>query len=266
MHKICILGQDLLNYLIYEHFLIINQTTMKKLLCAFILVIAIGFAYGQKVKETPSSIATISSEDIEQIPRGSLSEILRSLQPVVSAGPSWATGKDSDFYWEYSFSPRVEIVAGAYREFIFNKDFNKNFLTRAGLLFKFGGTFEKWKEDIGGGQYYEEKYKINWGYIEIPAEIAYRFEVFGKNAFAGVGVAPSIKMYGNWKDEDGNKGKLDDIKGGNFFISPLAGIQLGDHSELDLRYDFGIVPFGDYDYDKKHHINSFLVSYIHKFY
>lgn len=239
---------------------------MKKLLFAICLLMIISLAYGQIVKDTPSSIATISGDDIEQIPRGSFSDILRSLQPAVSVGPSWATGNDSDFYWEYHFSPRVEIVAGAYREFILNKDFNKNFLTRAGLLFKFGGAFEHWKEDIGGGQYYEEKYKINWGYIEIPAEIAYRFDVFGKNAFAGIGLTPSIKMYGNWKDEDGNKGKLDDIKGGNFFISPLVGIQIGDHSELNVRYDFGTVAFGDHDYDKKHHINSFLVSYIHNFY
>ena len=236
---------------------------MKKLLCAFILVIAIGFAYGQKVKDTPSSIATISSDDLEQIPRGSVSEILRSLQPTVSVGPSWATGKDSGTDWEYKFSPRFEFVVGAYRDFIFTEEFNRNWRTRAGIRLRFAGTKEKYRET---NPTYEEDYKINWGYIEAPAEIAYKFDVFGKKAFAGLGLSPGIKLYANWKDEDGNKGKLDDFSGVNLFITPIVGIQICDHSELDLSYDFGVTSFGGSDYYKQHFINSVRVAYVHKFY
>ena len=236
---------------------------MKKLLITFCFVFAISFAYGQKVKDTPASIATVSSGDLEQIPSGSFFEILRSIQPTVSVGPSWATGNYSGAQWEYKFSPRVEIVVGAFRDFNFSESFNKNFRTRAGLRLRFGGTKETWKES---GVDYEETYKINWGYIEAPAEIAYKFEVFGKGAYAGLGLAPGIKLYGNWKDEEGNKDKLEDIKGGNLFISPIVGIQICDHSELDLAYDFGTVAWGSDDYYKKHHINSVRVAYVHKFY
>ena len=238
---------------------------MKKLLITFCFVFAISFAYGQKVKDTPASIATVSSGDLEQIPSGSFSEILRSIQPTASVGPGWATGKDSGTDWEYKFTPRVEIVIGAYREFIFNENFNKNFRTRAGLRFRFGGTFEKWKY-TGSIYDYEGKNKINWGYIETPAEIAYKFEVFGKTGYAGFGLIPAFKLYANWKDEDGNKEKLEDFKGFNLFISPHVGIQIWKHGEIDLSYDFGTVSWGGSGSDKAHHINSVSGRYIHKFY
>ena len=236
---------------------------MKKLLCAFFLVIAIGFAYGQEVKDAPSSIATISGDVIERPPSGSFSDILRSIQPTASIGPSWATGNYSGNDWAYKFSPRVEIVVGGYRDFIFSDEFNRKWKTRAGLRLRFGRTSENWKEVAVD---YEESYKINWGYIEVPVEIAYKFEVFGKKAFGGIGLSPGIKLYANWKDEEGYKDKLEDIKGGNLFISPLVGIQLCDHSELGVSYDFGIVAWGESDYYKKHHINSIRVAYVHKFY
>jgi hypothetical protein len=92
---------------------------MKKLLVSLSLVFAISIAYCQKAKYTPTAISTISNEDLEQIPSGSFLETLRSLQPTVSVGPSWSTGKDSGSDWEYKFTPGLEIVAGAYRDFIF---------------------------------------------------------------------------------------------------------------------------------------------------
>ena len=238
---------------------------MKKLLIIFSLVFAISIAYCQKAKYTPTAIATISNEDLEQIPSGSFLETLRSFQPNVSVGPSWSTGKDSGPDWEYKFTAGLEIVAGAYRDFIINKNFNSKLRTRAGLRFRFGGTFEKWKY-TGSLDNYEGKTKINWGYIEVPAEIDYKFNVFGKRVYAGLGLTPAFKLYANWKDEDGSKEKLEDFKGFNLFISPHIGIQISDQSELDLSYDFGTVSWGGSGDDKAHHLNSVSVRYIHKFY
>ncbi len=238
---------------------------MKKLLVSLSLVFVISIAYCQKAKYTPSAISTISNEDLEQIPSGSFLETLRSLKPTVSVGPSWSTGKDSGPDWEYKFTPGLEIVAGAYRDFIFNKNFNSKIRTRAGLRFRFGGTSEKWMVS-GSLEDYEGKRKINWGYIEVPAEIDYKFNVFGKRGYAGFGLTPAFKLYANWKEEDRDKEKLEDFKGFNLFISPRVGIQLCDCGELDLSYDFGVISWGGSGEDKAHHVNSVSIRYIHKFY
>ncbi len=238
---------------------------MKKLFISFSLVFAVSIAYCQKVHETPAAIATVTGEDLVQIPSGSFTEILRSLQPSVSVGPSWATGKDSGPNWEYKFAPGLEIVAGAYRDFNFSENFNGKFRTRAGLRFRFGGTTEKWMLR-GSLEDYEGKGKINWGYIEVPAEIDYKLNVFGKRTYAGFGLTPAFKLYANWKAEDRDKEKLEEFKGFNLFLSPKVGIQLCDHGELDLSYDFGTISWGGSGEDKAHHINSVSIRYIHKFY
>ena len=235
---------------------------MKKLLVTFSLMFAITCAYSQKVADPPASgITTIKGQDLKQIPSGSVTEILRSLQPMVSVGPSWATGKDSGTDWEYSYKPRIEIIFGAYRDFILNENFNSKFRTRAGLRLRIGGTIEKWDFFEVAGEY-----KVSWSYLEAPAEIAYKFEAFGKPAYAGLGLVPAIKLSANVKDDDGEKYKLEDIKGFNIFISPLIGFQLTDHGELDLNYDYGMISWGGSGDHKAHRINSVNVRYVHMFY
>ncbi len=39
--------------------------------------------------------------------------------------------------------------------------------------------------------------KVSWTYLEVPAEIAYKFEAFGKRAYAGLGLVPAIKLAAN---------------------------------------------------------------------
>ncbi len=240
---------------------------MKKLLFTFSLILAIGLAYGQeKVQDSPAAIAKVSGEDLVRPPSGSFSEILRSLQPTVSVGPSWVTGKDSGYDWEYKSSPRFEIVVGAYRDFIFTEEFNRHWRTRAGIRLRFAGAFEKWKYDSGSGSVIEGKDKINWGYIEAPAEISRKFKFLDRNAFAGLGLSPGLKLYANWKDEDGNKDKLEEVISVNLFITPMVGWQVCEHSEIDISYDFGIESWGGSSTDKKHYFNSVRFAYVHKFY